>query len=327
MRKIASVSTAYLEDISQAFFFRNAYFGGLLLILLGAFDRYFFVCAVLASLIGYVYTLIYSTPKLVKDSGLITINGFFFGTAVASLFQESPSLYACLVFGALSIPIMTKAAFEVLQHWKLSPYVFPYILSVWVLWLCGNGMALEMRHDIWPEVIATLPPIHPEWSYTPRLVFSAFQGAGRLLFLPDVRFGLSILALISVFSPRRGLFFFLGTAVGSYLALLMAGESSAWEYGFFSYCGGLVGLALASSPEKFNWRTILLLSVLTCFLTIATDQFLRGMNLPVLSLPYVLSMWIAVLSRVPRVSMSWAQSKPAPDRPTKVREEELKKVA
>ena len=101
------------------------------------------------------------------------------------------------------------------------------------------------------------------------------------------------------FQPETRAILFPGDIVGSRLALLMSGESSAWEYGFFSYCGGLVGLALASSPEKFNWRTILMLSVLSCFLTIAADQFLRGVNLPVLSLPYVLSMWIAVLSRVP----------------------------
>jgi urea transporter len=309
-RKFSNGVTAYFEDISQAFFLRNALFGLLLLALFLLFDPYTFGCGVFASLVAYAYTLQYSTPKILKDSGLVTLNGFFFGIAVASLFKDSPAAYLCLLLGALSIPLATKAMFEILQHWKLSVFVFPFILSVWVVWLCGSSSSLEARYDVWPAVISTLPPLHPDGSLFQIIMSSVFLSMGRLLFLPDAVFGFALLLLVTAFSPRRGLFFLMGSFIGSFVAFSFS-TGFSWEYGFFSYASGLVGLGLASLPQKVNWKTIFLFCIFSCFLTIAVDGFLRGMKLPVLSLPYVLTMWVAVLSRTPRVNLTWTQSKPA----------------
>jgi urea transporter len=314
-RKIYSWLTIYFEDISQCFFFRNRYFGFLLLVLLFFFDRNLFLGAVTASLIAWGYTLHYSTPKILKDSGLITINGFFFGLAVAGLFKASPAETLCLILGALSIPLVTKAAYEVLLHWKLSVFIVPYIFTLWVLWMAGIGTTLEVRHDIWPEAISSLPALHlmganlsmggSIWIFIKIVFHAVFESMGRLLFLPNAGFGLALLFLVTLFSPRRGSFFLIGTLLATLLAALVSG-GHAWEYGFFSYSAGLVGLGLASSPEKISTKSILLFCLISCFLTLASDPFLRSLKLPVLSLPYVITMWIAILSRTPRVTLSWA---------------------
>lgn len=317
----------YFENIGQAFFLKNSYFGAALLALFLVFDRHFFICGVAASLICFLYTVASSTPKILKDSGLITLNGFFFGIAMASLFHLTPLAYLCLFLGALSLPLLTKATFEVLQHWKLSPFVFPYILAIWVVWLCGSGAALELRRDLWPEIIATLPPVHPDWPFWQVMGWSTLQGMGRLLFLPDSLFGLSVLALVTVFSPRRAIFFLLGTALASGLASLLSGGTAAWQYGFFSYSAGLVALGLAASPEKLGWKTILLTSAISAILTMAAYSFFGGLKLPVLSLPYIVSMWVALLSRIPRVNLSWAQTPPISSRTAKARREVAEKVA
>jgi urea transporter len=313
---------AYFEDVSQSFFFRNAYFGVALLALLFVFDPYFFYCAVLGSLIGYGYTIRYSTPRILKDSGLVTLNGLFLGMAMASLFKESYVVYLCVIAAALSIPMITKATYEVLQHWKLSVFVCPFILSVWAVWLCSAEFGLEIRHDIWPESIAALSPMHPGWSFLHVAVASVFHGIGRLLFLPNSVFGLFILALVTLFSPRKGLFFFIGTASATAIAYALSSTSSAWEYGFYGYSAGLVGLGLAASPEKINWKTILFFCVLSCFATMAINQFFILLRLPVLSLPYVLTMWTAALSRTPRVNTSWARTQPVPMPSFKIKESE-----
>jgi urea transporter len=321
--------SVYLEDIGQSLFLKNAFFGAALLLLFLVFDPHAFIYGVIASLIGYIYTLRNSTPKALKDSGLITLNGFFFGIAMASLFQESPLAYLCLAVGALTIPIATKASFEVLQHWKLSPYVVPYALSIWMIWLCAGCLSLQVRHDLWPEVIATLPPLHSDWPLWHVLLEAAGQSIGRLLFLPNTYFGLTVLALVTLFSPRRGLFLLIGTTIATLLAALVSTDGFAWEYGFFSFCGGLVALALAASPEKISVSTILFFCLLSCFLTIASDQFMRELRLPLLSLPYILTMWLVGLSRVPRVNMSWKRSTPPAlqSKTVKAREELREEVA
>lgn len=296
---------SFLEDISQAFFFRKALFGFLLLALLAYFGPVYFAFGVSAALVGFGYTLTYSTPRILRDSGLVTLNGFFFGIAMASMFEASPTVVLCLAIGALSIPLVTKAMFELLQHWKLSTYVVPYILSAWTLALCVGGLNVGVRHDVWPEAISAVAPHHPGWSLIQIFLGSVAESVGRMLFLPKIGFGAALVALVVVFSPRKGLYMIAGALLGSLLARTVSG-GSAWEYGFYSYSAGLVTLGLASRQEKVPPLTILLFGLMSCFMTIAADRVLRGFALPILSVPYVIAMWLAVLSRSPRVNVSWA---------------------
>jgi urea transporter len=295
----------YLRAISQTLFFKNAYFGLGLLLLFAYFDRNLFWCGLLCSLIGYIYSASYSTPKVLRDWGLLTVNGFFFGIAMASLFYSSPAFLVCLILGAMSIPLLTKASYEVLQHWKLSPYVIPYILSAWVFWLCAKGSAVQMRAQAWPEVLSTLPPLQTSilhGSAMGTLLTAALMAMGRLLFLPNPIFGLSLLILISLFDGKKAVYFSLGTFLATVVAHFVSRGTFAWEYGYFSYCAGLVGLGMASRLENFQARTILLFCTISCFLVMACEQFLAPLHLPSLSFPYVLCLWIASLSRSPRVS-------------------------
>jgi urea transporter len=309
MIRIKHHVVGYNRAIGQAFFLNTSLFGAALLISLFLFSRQAFISGVLASLIGYAYSCRYSTPRVLKDTGLIALNGFFLGIAMASLYRESVPYYFCLVMGALLLPLVTKASYEVLQHWKLSPLIVPYILAVWTLWSCHRGIGLELQPTAWPEHIASLPAYHPQWSLVYRLAWAVFESMGRLLFIPDPRFGALVLVLIAAFSPRRAIFFFLGTVIATVMAWYLTQSASAWEYGYFSFCAGLIGLGMASMPEKFSCRTILLFCAVSAVFTVAISRFLGQLQLPVLSTPYVATLWLALLSRTPRVSMSWAPSK------------------
>lgn len=295
----------YFENFSQTLFFKDAVFGFLLMMLSLGFKPELFFPGLFASIVGYIYSTSYRTPKILKQTGLLTINGFFFGIALASHFQHNTQFYFFLAVGALAIPLATKAVFEVMQHWKLTPLVAPYILSVWVLWLCIEGTGLRPTGRFWvggDSLLPTLFPIADAWL---SIVWSVFYSMGQIFFFQNSEYGLSLLLLISIFSPRRGLFFFLGTALAA-ITFHQLTNGSAWQTGYFSFSAGLVGLGLASFPERFNWKTILLFCVLSLFFTLASERLLRGFNLPLLSLPYVLTFWFAMLSRVPRLNVSWA---------------------
>lgn len=294
--------TDYLKSIGEAFFIHDARFGIALLALLSYFDLNLFVCGLTASLIGYLHSVQVSTPRALKDCGLIPLNGLFFGMAMASLFERSPEFYACLVLGSFTIPYFTKAAWEVLQHWKLSPFILPYILSVWGIWLCVQAGA--------PHLLIQNPG-------SPELLFdgamhgipeTVFQSMGRLFFLPDTLFGVCVFVLVSLFKPRLGLFFLIGSVIGTETGYFATSGSEIWAQGYYSYCAGLVGLGLASFAEQFKWKTIILFSILSAFFTIAISSLLSRLNLPTLSLPYVVTLWTAFLARIPRVNLSWAPS-------------------
>jgi len=296
----------YLESMSQALFFRNAYFGLALIALSTAFKPEFFLCGIGASLVGYGYSILYRTPKILKQTGLMTINGFFFGIALASLFHPTPAFFFCLTVGALALPLVTKASYEVLQHWKLTPLIVPYIIAVWVLYLAADGISLSPNFKAWPLENSLLAEFFPGSDVWLQLIWSIFYSMGQIFFFKSSDFGLCLLLLITAFSPRRGFFFLLGTALATLVFYQISQGALSWQYGFFSASAGLVGLGLASLPEKFSWRTILLFCVLSLFLTLALERFLGGFRLPILSFPYVLTFWFALLSRVPRLNVSWA---------------------
>jgi urea transporter len=297
----------YFEGIGQALFFKDARFGiGLLAISL-FFQSHLFIYGILASLIGYAYTVRYRTPKALKFMGLMTINSFFFGIALASLFQPSPAFYICLLTGSLALPLVTKAVFEVLQHWKLNPLIAPYILTIWVFYLCADSIALHpvLGGDIKTDsILLGLLPFDEAWR---QILSSIFFSMSQIFFFHNSDYGLCLLLLISLFSPRRGLHFLVCTTLASLLFYqISAGYLPVAQQGVFSFSAGLVGLGLASMPEKFSLQTILFFSALSLFLTLASEHLLRGFGLPLLSLPYVITFWFALLSRVPRLNVSWA---------------------
>ncbi len=301
--------TTFFEEMSQVLFFRNIYFGIAFLTLSIIFSPHLFGCGLFAALIGYWYEKINRTPKIIKDGGLLSINGFFFGIAMASLFKESTQFYLCLAIGAFAVPLATKAAFEILQHWKLSPYIISYIFVVWVFFLSAKAFSFEFQNhtEFLKNSIFFLDDSY-QLNMVFRIILSIFTSMGLLFFLPDPAYGFGLLILISLFSPRMGIFFLLGTALATlavfFLSVNLPINSDLSQY---CYSAGLVGLGLASWPEKFNYKTIFLFCLLSLFLTLAADQMLKNLNLPMLSIPYVMTIWVALLSRVPRLNMSWAQ--------------------
>jgi urea transporter len=307
----------YFESMSQVLFFKNAYFGAIFVILSLTFKFDIFFCGILASCIGYFYSQQSRTPKILRQAGLMSINGFFFGIAFASIFQPSLQFYFCLLFGALIIPLVTKAAFEVLQHWKLTPLIISYILIIWLFWLCADNIGLQpvirilpWSSSLYDSLFSTfLPNFYLADSYLVGKFWKAIlYSTGQIFFFKNSLYGLSLLLLVTAFDLRKGFYFFMGTALATLVFFSFTNDQLSWEYGTFSYSAGLVGLGLASMLEKFNWKTIMLFCVLSLFITMAASYFLIKFNLPLLSLPYVITFWFARLSNTPRLNVSWAPS-------------------
>ncbi len=288
MKQLFDHGKKYLRNMSQSLFLESALFGALFIASFALFDLPLFYCGLGASLIGYAAQTRTSTPMMLKASGLIPINCFFFGIALASLYDFSPAFFFFLIGGTLCVPFVTKAFYEILSHWKLSPYIIPYIFAIWLVSLCAGESWLTPRTS----------PFGPE----PLGIATPFLSMGRMLFLPSPLFGGLICALLFVFSPRRAIYFLIGTVVALGAASILITDSSDLSKGLLTYSAGLLGLGLSSFHERFSGKTIILFCVLSSFVTLALNQLLRQPILPLLSLPYVLTVWLAILSRTPRLS-------------------------
>lgn len=296
----------YFENISQTLFFRNALMGFGLVLISILFAPQIFFYGILSSLVGFAYSTLYRTPHILRKTGLMTINGFFFGIALSSLMEPSWTFWIYLILGSLSLPLVTKAFFEVLQHWKLSPLIAPYILAVWILCLCSPSLMHSGWHATSTMNTFLRSSFDSDWT---SILVSTFQNLGQIFFFPNSEYGLGLLILVTLFQPRRGFYFLLGTLCAVLVSVALTNQPPFLEpVPFSSYSAGLVGLGLASLSEKFNWKTILLFCAISVFLTMAVTQLLSGLSLPPLSLPFVLTFWFAQLSRMPRVNLGWAPS-------------------
>lgn len=297
MRRIWQIFTEYFRALAEVFFFKEAPVGIGLLVLIAAFHPFAFACSFFASMIGYLHTVRYSTPKAITSAGLLPVNGFFFGLAMCYLFEPSLQFYVYLTLGALALPVVTKAMFEVLQHWRLSPLIAPYVGCTWLFWLSRERLGLNVSSHAAPNLLAV--------PYT-EFVSEPLLSAGRLLFLPNVGFGLLLLTLVLAFEFRRGFYFLLGSVAASGVAYFLAWPGREFSFGGLTYSGGLIALALAAFPEKFKLHNIAFFAALSTLVTLACEEFLSRQDLPVLTLPLALTIWLAQLSRIPRLNVSWA---------------------
>lgn len=301
---------SFFEEMSQVLFFKNLFFGMIFLILCLSFNSHIFLCGTGCALIGFIYSRRDRTPKILKNSGLLTINGFFFGIALASLFKASIPFYASLIIGALVLPMATKATFEILQHWKLSPFIISYIIVAWIFYLSADALSLQLENqkDLSEPIAAWLNSRLPGWPHLFEILLSIFASMGRVFFLPNPIFGLALFTLVLIGKPRKGIYFFVGAATATIAGFLLGiSQSMFMDLSHFSFSAGLVGLGLASLPEEFEFERIFVFCLFSLFVTLAASQLLTRLGLPVLSLPYVITLWTALLSRSPRLNVSWAR--------------------
>ncbi len=278
----------YLEGLSQAFFLEEPLFGFCLLGLVFAFDRWLFLGAFAGSLVGHLHGIRFSVPFVLRKTGLLTLNGFFLGLALTHTYPPSVPFAVIAFLSALALPWVVQAIYELTQHWRLSPSLLPYLILTWGAHLCLGKTLVERE----PEL---------------NLGLSAFTGMGRLLFVPHPIFGALLFGLILLFSIRRGVAFLLGTLAAVATGALLAPGALGWMNGQWTASAGILALGLASFPEKFTVGRIALFSALTAMFSVALQPLLGRIPLPLLTLPYVLTFWLAQLSRVPDLAMSWGR--------------------
>jgi urea transporter/murein DD-endopeptidase MepM/ murein hydrolase activator NlpD len=118
------------------------------------------------------------------------------------------------------------------------------------------------------------------------------------LFFSNNRWMGFILLFISFFNPDAGLAGLVACTISILLARMAHLHSENVLSGFLNYNSLLLGLGLGTFYNLNNalWLLILAGSAFTLFLTVGFIGIFRKYGLPVLSIPFILSFWIIMLS-------------------------------
>ncbi len=125
----------------------------------------------------------------------------------------------------------------------------------------------------------------------------SIKSYAQVFFSDSKNFGL-VLLLVSFFDFYAGLYGLLAVLITNLLAVIMGYSTYRVQTGIYAYNSLLVGLGIGLS-FAFGWQSLIIVfiaAVLTFIFTIVIEAFLAKYGLPFLSIPFLLTMWIVLLS-------------------------------
>lgn len=127
---------------------------------------------------------------------------------------------------------------------------------------------------------------------------AVLRGLGQVMFQNNSYAGALFLAGIAAHSAWFALAAFVGSMTATAAAAVMRAERELLRAGMFGFNGALVAIALLyfMQPNLLTWACILLASAATSVVMAAMLGAFQTLNLPALTVPFVVTAWLFFLS-------------------------------
>ncbi len=125
----------------------------------------------------------------------------------------------------------------------------------------------------------------------------SIKSYAQVFFSDSTAFGI-LLLLVSFFDFYAGLYGLIAVLITNIIALMMGYNEFKIKKGTYAYNSLLVGLGIGLS-FAFGWQSLIIVfiaAILSLIFTIVIEAFLAKYGLPFLSIPFLLVMWIVLLS-------------------------------
>lgn len=129
------------------------------------------------------------------------------------------------------------------------------------------------------------------------LISTALKGISQVILIDNVISGLIILIAITIGDYRLGIVALVSAIIGTLIAYAGGADKDALNQGLFGYNSVLTGLALALFlTDNFRWIIALIGAAFVTIFTAAMMHFFKGLEMPVLTFPYILLTWLLLLT-------------------------------
>jgi len=289
------------EIFSQSFFIKNAYLGAWILFVIGIISPGHAIFGVIGALLSGVVSRLSqdSQPWELREFGIIPLNGFFYGLLFASYFTGDPESISLFILGSLLIPSVARSLHFTLQGIKLPVLILPSLLLFLLMALMQGDHLRSSLIEVGGGLNLRLNSSDPL-----SVLKSLFQALGWWFFIPDYRLGALLSIGLLAVRPRLLISGFFGMMIAMAMGWALLPGHRSQELSQLAFSSGVVALGLASFPQKVRLIRIGIASVFACLLSALWQQKLFGFGLPFVSLPYIISMWGALLSLRPSVRLS-----------------------
>lgn len=263
-----------LSGIAQITFFHQPKIGAVFLLGIAIHSPYSaLTCLVGAIIANFAAERMNYPPQKIRE-GLYGFNGALLGLALPIFLPNPLAVWICLLLGAFSTAILYKW-----MSWRgLPPLTFPYVLLTWFsIGLSGTQTRKSISEgtSIWEESI---------------------HGLGQIFFADSILTGLVILLGIGMVSWRYAIWVSIGAMLGVLPALWWTDDYVIAE-GLISLNISLCFLALLHLQLVERKRYILVYGIITAALYLLFYVVLSSFTLPVLTFPFIISVWFAYFLR------------------------------
>ncbi len=261
-----------LRGVSQIMLQRNAATGALFLLAIAINSPAAAFAALLGSFAGTALASLGRFPPGETQDGLYGFNAALVGIATAHFYPFSIAVAAAGICSVVVATVLMRA----LQARSLNPYTFPFVLTVWLMFLL-----ISPEHATGSDGIAS--------GYA--AVDGFLQAFGQVMFQPNSLTGLIFLLAILVNSMRCAGFAALGAVAAVITAAALGWPADQLAAGIHGYNAVLSAIALALVSRG------LVLSLIGIALSIAITRAFLVSGVPALTFPFVLATWMVLIAR------------------------------
>lgn len=294
-----SFPRTFLRGIGQVMFQDNVWTGLLFLIgiIWGAYSEGQGIVAqgvitgtIVSTLTGYILQL----PDNKGANGLWGFNGSLVGAAFPTFMGDTVWMWIALVLCSAFTTWVQSGMDNVLRHWKMSSFTFPFVLSTYFFLL-----ASRLFSNMPPEYMGS-----PELPGNDGGVLSIsiaelliywLKGISQVFLINSWQTGLFFLAGLAISNLRAAAWAAISSAIALLVAIVWKGPAHDIAHGLYGFSAVLTGIALGATYCNRSWQTSIwtvLGVIMTVFIQAAMNAFFSPMGLPTLTGPFCVATWL-----------------------------------
>ena len=252
---------------------------------------------IVSTITGYILRL----PHEDGEIGLWGFNGILVGCAMMTFLGSSVLSWIALIICAAMTTWVRTALNNIGAAHKVNSFTFPFVLCTWIFLAASRLFAgldeVALSHPMLPYAhfhgFVAMPPSSVwegcEW---------VLRGVGQIMLIDSWVTGLFFVVGLLISSPWAALWALIGSAVGTYGALLYGASEMAVSSGLYGFSPALTAIALGCTFYTPSWRSALwafIGAIGTFFVQAAINLFLEPLGLPALTAPFCLTTWLFLL--------------------------------
>ncbi|SFN05172.1 urea transporter [Izhakiella capsodis] len=250
----------------------------------------------LATLVATLSARLLLKDRTALTRGMLGYNGCLVGAALPAFLAPSAWLWLCIIFSALMSVIVTVGVNRLLKQWQIAALTAPFVFTTWTVLLASHSF-LRLAPLPQPVLVSVTPPdMLPQLSH---IIPATLDGVSQVFLCNSPAGGILMLLGLAVSSRLAMMMALAGSLIAVLIAMLAGAGSQPIESGMYAFSPVLTAIALGAVFNRLGIKTLcytLTGVVFTVLMQGAFNTLLKPLDIPTLTMPFVIVSWLFLLA-------------------------------